>query len=144
MAANNTATTMICLAWFFNRRNTFLSRNTETLKGRFSGCSEIRWGQHDAPPALTARRQRADVGPGPPRHSTTLPADVPPPAGSTSLQTFKVSVCGPRLPTGRTPIPVLSAAEGTKAHRTKSRVTGNCHARFGNGGGGREAPADRN
>ena len=29
MAANNTATTMICLACFFNRRNTFLSRNTE-------------------------------------------------------------------------------------------------------------------
>jgi len=32
----------------------------------------------------------------------------------------------------------------TGAHRAKSRVTGNCHARFGNGGGGREAPADRN
>ncbi len=29
------------------------------------GMEEQRWGQHDARPALTARSQRADVGPGP-------------------------------------------------------------------------------
>ena len=36
-----------------------------------------RWGQHDARPALSTRSQRADAGPGPPRHSTTLPTNAP-------------------------------------------------------------------
>lgn len=32
----------------------------------------------------------------------------------------------------------------TKADVLKSRMTGNCHVRFGSGGWGREAPADHN
>jgi len=47
------------------------------------GMEERRWGQHDARTALTARSQRANTGPGPPRHSTTLPTDAPSPAGPT-------------------------------------------------------------
>ncbi len=45
------------------------------------GMKKRWWGQHDARPALTARSQRADAGPGPPRHSTTLPTDAKSPAG---------------------------------------------------------------
>ena len=45
------------------------------------GMEEQRWGQHDARPALTSRSQRADAGPGPPRHSITLPNNAPSPAG---------------------------------------------------------------
>ena len=45
------------------------------------GMEKQRWGQHDARPALTSRCQRAHAGPGPPRHSTTLPTEAQSPAG---------------------------------------------------------------
>ncbi len=47
------------------------------------GMEEQRWGQHNARPALPSRSQRANAGPGPLRHSTTLTMDAPPPAGPT-------------------------------------------------------------
>ena len=47
------------------------------------GMEERRWGQHDARPALPRRSQRAHAGTGPPRHSTTLPMDAPPPVRPT-------------------------------------------------------------
>ncbi len=63
---------------------------TKTAGGSPSTCTPLLacrgWknnggGQHDARPALTSRSQRAGVGPGPPRHSTTLPTEAQSPAG---------------------------------------------------------------
>ncbi len=47
------------------------------------GMEKQRWGQHDARPALTSRSQRADTGPAPPWHSTTLTTNAPPSARPT-------------------------------------------------------------
>ena len=47
------------------------------------GVEKQRWGQHDARSALPRCSQRANAGPWPPRHSTTLPMDAQLPAGPT-------------------------------------------------------------